>query len=37
VLDRPTVLLAAGLVILFLVYTGWGISEMLSLSGGSLP
>jgi hypothetical protein len=36
-LDRPFLLLAAGLVVMFLFYTGWGLWEILSLPAGELP
>lgn len=35
--DRPFLLLAAGLLVMFLFYTGWGFYEILSLSAGTLP
>ena len=36
-LDRPFLLLAAGLLVMFLFYTGWGLFEILSLPQGKLP
>jgi len=36
-LDRPFLLLIAGLIVMFLFYTGWGMFEILSLPAGSLP
>ena len=35
--DRPFLLLAAGLLVMFLFYTGWGLWEILSLPAGELP
>ena len=35
--DRPFLLLAAGLLVMFLFYTGWGMLEILSLPAGKLP
>ena len=35
--DRPFLLLAAGLLVMFLFYTGWGMFEILSLPQGKLP
>jgi len=35
--DRPFLLLAAGLLVMFLFYTGWGLYEVLTLSAGRLP
>ena len=35
--DRPFLLLAAGLLVMFLFYTGWGMWEILSLPAGRLP
>jgi hypothetical protein len=35
--DRPFLLLAAGLFVMFLFYTGWGMWEILSLPEGTLP
>lgn len=35
--DRPFLLLAAGLIVMFLFYTGWGLWEILSLPAGKLP
>ena len=35
--DNVFLLLAAGLVIMFLLYTGWGFWEITSLPVGSLP
>ena len=36
-LDRPFLLLLAGLVIMFAFYTGWGLYEILSLPKATLP
>jgi hypothetical protein len=36
-LDSPFLLLLAGLVIMFIVYTGWGLMEILTLPKGLLP
>lgn len=35
--ERPFLLLAAGLLVMFLFYTGWGLYEILSLPAGTLP
>jgi hypothetical protein len=35
--DRPFLLLAAGLLVMFLFYTGWGLWEIVSLPAGRLP
>jgi hypothetical protein len=35
--DRPFLLLVAGLVVMFLFYTGWGLFEILTLPAGRLP
>ncbi|MBP1641771.1 MAG: hypothetical protein H6Q03_440 [Acidobacteria bacterium] len=35
--DRPFLLLLAGLLVMFLFYTGWGMYEILSLPAGNLP
>ena len=35
--DRPFVLLAAGMVVMFLFYTGWGMVEILGLPPSKLP
>jgi hypothetical protein len=35
--DRPFLLLTAGLLVMFLFYTGWGMWEILSLPAGTLP
>ena len=35
--DRPFLLLAAGLLVMFLFYTGWGFWEIFSLPAGRLP
>ena len=35
--DRPFLLLAAGIVIMVLFYTGWGLWEILSLQPAPLP
>ncbi len=36
-LDRPFVLLAAGLAVMLLFYTGWGLIEVLTLTDAPLP
>jgi hypothetical protein len=36
-MDRPFLLLAAGLLVMFLFYTGWGLLEILGLPQGKLP
>lgn len=36
-LDRPFLLLAAGLVVMFVFYTGWGFLEILLLPPSGLP
>ncbi len=35
--DRPFLLLVAGLVVMFLFYTAWGMWEILTLPEGRLP
>ena len=35
--DRPFLLLAAGLVVMILFYTGWGLWEIFSMPAGNLP
>lgn len=35
--DRPFLLLVAGLLVMFLFYTGWGLLEILTLPAGTLP
>jgi hypothetical protein len=35
--DRPFLLLAAGLVIMLVFYTGWGLYEIMSLTPAPLP
>ncbi len=35
--DNIFLLLAAGLVVMFVVYTGWGMWEILSMPQGTLP
>ena len=35
--DSPFLLLIAGVLIMFLFYTGWGLWEILSLPPGKLP
>ncbi|MFN7940386.1 MAG: hypothetical protein U0X73_02210 [Thermoanaerobaculia bacterium] len=35
--ERPFLLLAAGLFVMVLFYTGWGLFEILSLPQGKLP
>ncbi len=36
-LDRPFLLLWAGLLVMFLFYTGWGLAEILLLPDSALP
>ena len=36
-LDSPFLLLALGLIVMFLFYTGWGFFEILSLPPSLLP
>jgi hypothetical protein len=36
-LERPFLLLAAGLLVMFVFYTGWGLLELASLSDAPLP
>lgn len=36
-MDRPFLLLVVGLLIMFVVYTGWGMVEILTLPKGNLP
>lgn len=36
-LDNPFLLLVAGLVVMFVFYTGWGLIEILSLPKAPLP
>ena len=36
-LDRPFLLLLAGLLVMFLFYTGWGLYEIGSLPQATLP
>ncbi len=35
--DRPFLLLAAGLLVMLLFYTGWGLLEIALLPAGTLP
>ena len=35
--DNVFLLLAAGLLVMFLLYTGWGLLEILTLPQGRLP
>jgi hypothetical protein len=35
--DRPFLLLAAGMLVMLLFYTGWGLFEILSLPEAPLP
>lgn len=35
--DRPFLLLGAGLAVMFVFYTIWGVVEILTMSQGSLP
>ena len=36
-LDSPFILLGAGMAIMFLFYTGWGMVEILGLPASRLP
>jgi len=36
-LDRPFLLLIAGMVVMFLFFTGWGLVEIASLTEAPLP
>lgn len=36
-LESPFLLLLAGILVMFVFYTGWGIFEMLSLPQATLP
>jgi hypothetical protein len=36
-LERPFLLLAAALLVMFLFYTGWGLVEIASLTDAPLP
>ena len=35
--DRPILLLVAGILVMLLFYTGWGLWEILSLPKATLP
>jgi hypothetical protein len=35
--DQPFVLLAAGMIVMFVFYTGWGMVEILGLPASKLP
>jgi hypothetical protein len=35
--DKPFLLLAAGLLVMFLFYTGWGLVDIFALPQGNLP
>lgn len=35
--DRPFLLLWAGLLVMFLFYTGWGLAEILWMPDSALP
>jgi hypothetical protein len=35
--DRPFLLLAAGLFVMVLFYTGWGLVEIYRMAPGTLP
>ncbi len=35
--DSPFLLLCVGLLVMFLVYTGWGLVEILTLPAATLP
>jgi hypothetical protein len=36
-MDNPFLLLALGLLVMFVFYTGWGLLEMLTLEQAPLP
>ena len=36
-LDRPFLLLWAGLLVMFLFYTGWGLAEIFLMPDSGLP
>lgn len=35
--DRPFLLLAAGIIVMVVLYTGWGLYEILTLTPAPLP
>ena len=35
--DRPYLLLVAGMLVMFVFYTGWGLLELASLTDAPLP
>ncbi len=35
--DRPFLLLIAGIIVMFVFYTGWGLIEIMSLPQAPLP
>jgi hypothetical protein len=35
--DNPWLLLVAGIIVMFVVYTGWGMWEILSMPTATLP
>ena len=35
--DRPFVLLALGRIVMFVIYTGWGVVEILTMPTATLP
>jgi hypothetical protein len=35
--DNVFLLLAVGLIVMFVVYTGWGVWEIISMPQGTLP
>ncbi len=35
--DNPFLLLIAGLIVMFVIYTGWGMFEILTLPTATLP
>jgi len=37
VIESPFLLLLAGIVVMFVFYTGWGIVELLSMEKATLP
>ena len=36
-MDRPFVLLLLGLLVMFVIYTGWGMVEIMMLPAATLP
>ena len=37
IFDKPFLLLAAGILVMFLFYTGWGLVDIFALPQGNLP